>query len=377
MTAFFRSAKCLWFVIPGSAAAFLLAGVALAVCFSPKEPAATAKQLDDVQAVLKRVEGELIGLRQGVPRETEQKLKDLDDRLNDRAQWPQDVEGAEKARQRLDEAVQALSPVAAERILPQLARLNWGVEALWNLRSHARAEPSQLDEAQAAIKEILERQPRGHFLEIQKVLENRLKEIDPPLRAFQVKQALERADRALDDKEDASAAFSSLEAYRGEKEVAALLPKLRAKVLEKAGLERIAGLEASLAKTLAIADERARQVSLLAIQEGVLRLAVDAELEEASPKEALKKARTLLASCDKELLELSAKQQQANAKKVREYQAWALEEIRKFDGPAGWFYDVTLPGPKRNFASSAARPRRSTGPCSGPSRARGNWSRRN
>jgi len=343
MSAFFRSAKSHWLVLPACAAAFFLAGTTLPGCNSSKEPTATAKQLEDVQAALKRVEGELISLRQGLPRETEQKLKDLEKSLSDRTQWPRDAEGAEKMRQGLDEIVQALSPVAAERILPQLARLNWGVEAVWNLRTHAKAAPNQLDEAKATIEEVLERHPRGHFPEIQKELESRSKELDPQVRAFQVKQLLERASRALEGKEDAIAVFSSLEEFRGEKEVAAILPKLRTKILEKTGLERIESFEKNLTKTRSFADERARLVSLLTIQEGVLRLTVDLELEEPSPKDVLKKAKNLLGSCDKELLALAAKQQDESAKKVRRYQAWALEQIRKFDSPNGWYYDVTLP----------------------------------
>lgn len=326
-------------------AVLVSAGATLPGCYSSKELTAIAKQLEDVQAALKHVGGELISLRQGLPRETEQKLKDLENSLNDRKQWPQDAQGAEKMRQSLDETVQALSPVVAERSLPQLARLNWGVEALWNLRSHAQAAPNQLDEAQATIEEILERHPHGHFSEIQKELETRLQEIVPQVRAFQVKQLLETANRALEDKEDASVAFSSLEEFRGEKEVAAILPKLRTKVLEKTGLERIDSFEKNLKKTRSIVDERARQVCLLTIQEGVVRLTVDLELEEAAPREVLKKAKNLLTSCDEELFALAVKQQDESAKKVRRYQAWALEQIREFDSPKGWcwYYDVTLP----------------------------------
>jgi hypothetical protein len=329
--------------MPAVGASFFLAGATLTGCNSSKEPVATASQLQDVQSALKRMQSDLITLRQGIPRETEQKLKDLESALNDPKQWPQDPDAAEKMRQGLDEIVQGLSPVAAERILPQLARLNWGVEALWNLRTHANAAPNQLEEVQVTIKEVLERHPRGHFNQIHQELDARLKQIEPQIRGFQVGQLLDRAKRALEGTEDASAAFSSLEEFRGEKEVAAMLPKLRNKVLEKTGLERIEGFENNLTKTRSFGDDRARQVSLLTIQEGVLRLTVDLELEDAPPKEVLKKAKNLMAQCDQELLALATKQQDDNAKKVRRYQAWALEQIRRFDSPNGWYYDGTLP----------------------------------
>ena len=273
----------------------------------------------------------------------EQKLKDLESCLNDQNKWPQDPGGAEKLRQGLDEIVQTLSPVAVERILPQLTRLYWGIEALWNLRTHENAAEYQFEEVQADIKEVMERQPRGYFTEIYKKLETLLKEIDPKVREFQINQLLVLANLALEDKGDASAAFSRLEEFREEKGVALILPKLRSKVLEKMGLERIESFEKNLNKTRLFGDDRSRQVSLLTIQEGVLRLTIDLELEDAPPKDIIEKAKKLLAQCDKDLLALAAKQQDENAKKIRSYQAWALVQIRKFDSPEGWYYDSTLP----------------------------------
>jgi len=385
MTIFFRSAKSLWVVFAALAALFL-AGTTLTACSSSKESVATAKQVDELQMALKRMEEELFDLRQKIPRETDQKFKDLESLLNNMAtakqvdelqvalkriegeldlrqnipfetdqklkdlesvlnnpkEWPQDQAAAEKMRQELDEIVQTLSPAAVERNLPQLARLNWGVEALWVLRTHAKASPEQLDEAESTIQELLEREPGGHFPEIRKELETRLKQLEPQVRNFQVKQLVDRANRALEGKEDASAAYSSLEEYRGETEIAAILPKLREKVLGEIGRERIETFERNLTKTRSWGDDRARQVSLLTTQEGLLRLIVDLELEDAAPKEVLDKAKTLLTQCDKELVSLASKQQEHYAEKLRRYQAWALEQIRKFDSPNGWYYDQTL-----------------------------------
>ena len=102
-------------------------------------------------------------------------------------------------------------------------------------------------------------------------------------------------------------------------------------------------MEQNLNKTRSLGDDRARQVSLLTIQDSVLRLIVDLELEEVQPVEVTKKAKNLLAQCDQEVLTLAARQQEASAKKIHLYQKWALDQIRKFDAPDGWYYDVTLP----------------------------------
>lgn len=340
MSTFFHSARCNWFGFAYLAAAFFLAGATLAGCSSSKPP---AKELEELQNTLKRIEDELIANRQGIPREVEQQLKGLEASLNDPNQWPKDAAAAEKIRQSLDDIVRGLSPGATEKALPQMARLNWGVEALWCTRTDANAPPEQLEETQAIIKEVLDRQPRGQFPDIQKELESRLIAIQPQIRAFQIKQLLGRASRALEGKDDAASVFSSLDEFRGDQEVAEILPKLRQKVVEKTGMERIEGFEKNLAKARSFSDDRVRQVSLLAVQEGVLRLLVDLELDDVAPPEVLKRSKHVLAQCDKEVLALAAKQQDENAKKVRRYQAWALEQIRKFDGPNGWYYDVTLP----------------------------------
>ncbi|GIW82396.1 MAG: hypothetical protein KatS3mg105_4203 [Gemmatales bacterium] len=170
-----------------------------------------------------------------------------------------------------------------------------------------------------------------------------MKEIAPQVRKFQVEQLLKRANRALEGKEDASAVFSSLEEFRGDPRVDEKMRELRAKVIETNALQQIESFGKNLKKTRSFANDRVRQVSLLTIQESVLRLIADLELEETAPKGVLKKAEDLLASCDKELLALADKQKEDIAKKVRCYQAWALEQIREFDSPNGWYYDATLP----------------------------------
>jgi len=285
----------------------------------------------------------LTGLRQGVPKEVERKLKAMEILLNDPGQWPQKPDQAETIRQNLDGIVQTLPPSAAERILPQLVRLNWGVEALWNLHTQAHAEADNLDAAHATLNEFMDRYPRGYFKELHKELVARVSRLESQLRQFRLKQLIARTKRALENKEDAAAVYSSLEEYHSEKQVAALLQQLRVKVLEKTGSERIASLEKTLNQTSVLADERVRHVSLVTVQDGLVRLLVDLQLEKGAPKEVINKATAVLAECDKELLALAGRQQKENAKKLRRYQAWALDQIRKFDSPQGWHYDVTLP----------------------------------
>lgn len=346
MSTFFRLTKCPWFVIPAIAGVFVLVWTALMGYGSPEEPTLPPKQLEEVLLSLQRVERELFNHRQGIPKETEQKLKEMEALLENPKQWPVDQNQAEKMRQGLKDIVQNLSPFAAEKILPQLARLNWGVEALWNLRNHANAEDNQLDEVEATIKEVLESQPRGYFMDIQLVLEARLGQVQPQSRAFQLKQLLDRANRSLldkkdkEDKEDASSVYTSLEEFRKEKGVPEILAKLRARVIE----EQLEGLQKKLNKTQKLVDERVRQVSLLTIQESVFRLVVDLELQVGgeSLQDALKKAKDLLAQCDKELLSLADRNQLENAKKIRRYQAWALKQIRAFDSPQGCYFDESI-----------------------------------
>jgi chromosome segregation ATPase len=219
MSTFSHPVKALLFLISGVVLLFLFAGIGLPGCNYSKEPNIYAKQLEEMQASLQRIEKELTGLRQSIPKETEQWLKYLENVLNDPTQWPHNPDQSEKLRQDLDRIVQTLPPLTAERILPQLVRLNWGVEALWNLRTHAYAEANQLEEVQATIKELLGRHPQGHFKELHKELGARLSQLQPQLRQFQLKQLLERANRALEDKEDVSTVYSSLDEYRGDKEV--------------------------------------------------------------------------------------------------------------------------------------------------------------
>ena len=66
--------------------------------------------MEEMQASLQRIEKELTSLRQGIPKETEQWLKSLENVLNDPTQWPQNPDQGEKLRQDLDRIVQTLPP---------------------------------------------------------------------------------------------------------------------------------------------------------------------------------------------------------------------------------------------------------------------------
>jgi len=320
----FYSAKSLWIVILIVATIFCLV----------------------VVASLRRIEGELIVLRQGFPHGTEQKLKDFEAGLNEPSRWPGDPIAAETMRHNLEEIVQTLSPAALARMHPQLTQLLWGIQSLWVLKTYANAESSQLEEAQLLLGEMVENHIPEHLIPIKDALESRLKTLKKDVHDYRVKSLLERAKVALEGKEgkeDPSAVFTSLEEFRGEEAVDAMLPILRARVIEKSGLERIESYENILNKTLLLGDVRTSQVSLLNIQEDVLRLVVDLELAEPSPKsDVLSKAKKVADKCDQELLAIAATKQNEIANKVRNYQGWALSQIRQFDRPNGWQYEVTL-----------------------------------
>lgn len=298
---------------------------------------------EELQTALARVETELCNLQQKVSPETEQKLKDLESLLNDRQRWPQDAEAAERMRQELADIVQSLSPIAAERILAQLSRLNWGVEVLWNLRTHTGTVLNEPEQIQSILADLLETQPREVFTEIATEAEARLKEIELQVRANQVKQLLERANLALNKKEDPIALVHALEELQDEEEVAAILPKLQAMILETVSLERIDSLATKLGRTRTLDDDRIRQVSLLTIQDALLRLAVDLEFENAMSGSVQARVKELLAQCDTQLRVLAKKQQDDNANKSHRYQEWAIKQIRAFDSPRGWYYEAILP----------------------------------
>lgn len=150
---------------------------------SANEANTASKELEGVQASLNRIEAKLAELQHGISNETVERLKRLEDALNDPKQWPQGPEDAERLRDEVDRLVQNLPPTATEKILPQLVRINWGVEALWNLRTLANTPTEQLEEVQTAIKEVMERHPQQCFHEIYQTLEGRMGQIEPQLRA--------------------------------------------------------------------------------------------------------------------------------------------------------------------------------------------------
>jgi hypothetical protein len=325
--------------IPEFCLIWVAASAVFVGCSASQESKVAEERLVELQLTLQRIEEQLAAVRQSVPPQTEQRLKKLEGMLMDPTQWPHSADEAEKLRLELDSLVQTMPPLAVAQMMPELVRLNWGVESVWNLRMYANAKESELEGAQANIQDLLDRHPQGYFDELQKKLDARRAELKPQFRRFQLSQLLQRANLALQDKEDAAEVYSSLDEYRGEQEVDSIATNLRAKALEKT----LDGLEERLKKAASLSNDRSRQVGLLTVQDNLVRLIADLELDAAPPKETIADAKILLAKCDREVAQLADKQAEAYASKLRRYQAWALEQIRGFDGPNGSYYDIALP----------------------------------
>ena len=250
----------------------------------PKDSSEKANQLASIEASLQRIEKDFRALRQDVPKETEDRLKQVEQILNEPKEWPKTAEATEQLRDELNGILHNLSPLTADRILPQLARANWGVEAVWNLHHKAKSDVNELETEQANLREMLDRQPQPHFKDLRKEFEcaSDSGHGDPSLASSLA--VVGKCEATLNGQDDAAVVYSSLEEFRDQPAVAAMMPTLLAKSLERTGSERVNTLEKKLKQTASLRDDRFRHVSLSNIQEGLIQLIVDFELSEAAPR---------------------------------------------------------------------------------------------
>lgn len=297
----------------------------------------------DIQDSLKKIDNDLSSLARDLPRNAEKSLSRIEDILNNPVQWPQDSPKAESLRQELESVVLDIPPIPFERILPRLTRISWGVESLWLLRTHANPRPEDLEEVQSQISDAVDRRPAREYEPLFRALTAKLADLDTKLPRYRLERLMARARKVLENQEAPGPVLAGLEEFQNEQVVAEVLPRLRSRLLEDVARERLIPLEKNLIASRKIGDDRVRQAALLTIQDGLLRLLVDLGLGDVPPKDLQERANALMKTSDDEIVAIARKEQAASADRLRRYQGWALEQVRYFDSPNGWFYDTSYP----------------------------------
>jgi hypothetical protein len=288
---------------------------------------------------------EVIGRRIKTPSlsgEQEALLSSIELRVSDEGASPKSVAEADSLSHELASLMDSMDVATQESILPRLLRLRWAVKAAQALQLAKSPSQSQATDAVEQLKALVEEEPSGIAPILHERVSNVLKESEERLDQEQRKADIEAAHQALVGNGDLATSLRALDKYRDDKEAKALLSKLQEKLLAKSYAEKLSLLRQTLERSQKLGNERLRQAGLFRVHDATIGVLLDLQAEQGDTSEIVAKTKALIDECAKLNDEAARQQQQSNAVKLREYQKWALEQIRRFDNDGGWHYDAAL-----------------------------------
>jgi hypothetical protein len=312
------------------------------------------QQLDDMNtrleqqtAVLHRALGKQIPIE--VPPDVLRALSSVESQLADPARWPASDKEAESLRRDLDQLVgHSLPPWAEDDLLPRLNSARWAVQALWLLR---RPQPAAEESARwaddlrslrAASPDLSGNDFRDSFARLKVDLEKRQNELELAARNHDRAEAIALAEKAVNDEMGIPEAIAALEGYDDEKSKA-LRRSLTVHFLDSDTLKKLELLRATLSAAQSLPTDNMRLAGAIKVQDAAAGLLLDLLAETPQREVAIRGARQFAEQSEAQTRTLIRQQQETAEVKVRAYQKWALEMIRRFDADNGWHYEATLP----------------------------------
>jgi nitroreductase len=277
-----------------------------------------------------------------LPAETKQQLQSLKEKVNDEKNWPKSEKEAESLNKMLENLVVKLPPWAEEEVLPQLNVLRWGIRVLLLLRQNPKPSDEKAEDLLEEYQALLQAAPNGSPETLQRTTQQQVKQLEEQANRYQVKSAITRGRAALQSGEDLAAAAAALEKYESDPEAKSLGAQCRQNFLEKETQKKIDLLRSTLRASRGLSSMQLQQAGILRVQDAAFSLLLDLRTEGIPRKKWIEETEKLIEECNQGNKELAKAQQAEAAKKLRDYQRWALENIQKFDAPNGWHYDVTL-----------------------------------
>lgn len=291
----------------------------------------TWKLSGEMKVIGNQVNGMSQAIKKSLPSklssETENQLAAIEIRLADETKWPTSKAEVQVLNEQLANFVNSIPPSAQDELLPRIAPKRWEIDALWILANKA-SDIKSIDEQLQALDSLLTQKPQN----ASSLLEGRLKTRKSEVEGMQViaerANSIEMAKIAIEGKGDPETAIRVLEKYDGN-EAKTLVGKLQKIILTKAISKDIESISEELEKYTSVEDLSLREYAYAKAQQAILdirlRMVIFGLLDN--------KMNADLSALEKKssggLIEVNKVKQQGYDLKVRNYQKWALGEIKK------------------------------------------------
>lgn len=315
-------------VLPAIAIALLGAAIALWSVGSDLRAAtaALAQQKLDLDRALAAL------LPTSLPSATEGAIKEIEAQLSAPDKWPQDTKSVEVLAKRLAALVTELPPRAQEELLPRLVPRRWELEALWLLVGEPPTGVSQLSNYAEALSSTAASKPLGSSEELASRLKKRIRSNDVVLAKAERADVIAAATAALKEKKELDTAARRLATY-DDPEVEALLVQINSGLLSQALPRLLDGIRGDFEKAKRIVDLPLKEYAFLRVGQALM----DLRLRMIAAGLTVPKLQAAISDFQNDV-ELQAKEvgqqvrksiQARDADKLRKYQIWALEQIKK------------------------------------------------
>lgn len=311
-------------VLSGTALLVSMAALVLLVKISKQvefQAGTIAVKVDQQSMLINRALGNVMPLV--LPPDVENKIAVLEGQLADKSRWPKDPREVQK---QMTDLIDKLPSWAQEELLPRLLPRMWELDAVEILTfSTGVLESDMLMTAKA--ENLLTQKPLTASDDIAQELDAWQNNIERKISEAEKKAALAIAKESLVKGGDIEAAAQALSFYQ-DPEAQALLEKLNAEIIKKGLSSQISAIQIELTK-LSEVDAEVKEYAynrafqeLLDLKSRVVLAGLTSDVKLQQQLE------TFQNDLQQKVPEIMKEKQKKYAGKVREYQQWALNQIK-------------------------------------------------
>lgn len=292
-----------------------------------------------------------------LPKGIEDEIVKVEEQLKNESKWPKTTQDIQQLNDSLAKVVNKLPAWAQEEMLPRLLPRRWETEALWILASEPSTDADSLSTYVSSIESHLSNKPTDSSDAIEKSLEEKMQITKKEIPKVERSAAIDAAKKAIESNKGIEVAARQLVVYDDE-EAKLLLKSLNDILLEQSFTQEIGFVEKDLEKYKKLTDVPLREYAIVKIHQSVmdLRLRRNSSGIKGSPLD--EKINNIEKKVEENIKDASGVRQRRDAEKLKQYQVWALNEIKKVRS----FKTIEeieinkIPGMvDRNFSGSGAR----------------------
>lgn len=263
-----------------------------------------------------------------LPKGIEDEIVKVEEQLKNESKWPKTTQDIQQLNDSLAKVVNKLPPWAQEEMLPRLLPRRWETEALWILASEPSTDADSLSTYVSSIESHLSNKPTDSSDAIEKSLEKKMQITKEKIPKAERSAAIDAAKKAFESNKDFEAAARQLVVYDDE-EAKLLLKSLNDIILDKSFTQEVGFVEKDIEKYEKISDAPLREYAIVKAHQAVmdLRLRRNSSGIKGSPLD--EKINNVEIKVEKNIKEAGSARQLRDAEKLKQYQVWALGEIKK------------------------------------------------